>query len=226
MYDEYEIVLGRLFERLKSRTPFRERVHHIPREMFQTMPVDALVFDRFVPRAMSSGLLSYPLMQYGPGVASYNVDGASYSWPQVREGMLELFTVLKDLHPDFQERINTISLRAIDFFPTEKFAEFLRTRLRVNVSTELEKLPQLAEAVETPRLQSSWQLPGGGMLRIGVGPGFVSEQNGLLLDISAESGAEAGKGKIEDLIDFQHKLAGDAFFALISQELRDELGSP
>lgn len=226
LYDEYELGLGRLYDLIKAQLPHRERTSgHMPREAFTAFAVDNLVFDRFVP-APTSDRLSYPLVQYGPGVASYNVDKTTYDWANVKTKVVELFGTISEVHADLASRVSSISLRAIDFFQTDEPAKFLRNKLKVRVETELDALPHLAGAVETPRFQGTWTLDEQRtQLRVAIGPGSVADQNGLMLDITAQSrgGALLDRG-IEALIAYQHTLTGDAFFALLTEELQDELG--
>lgn len=227
MCDEYELALGRLYERLKDDLPHRERAQgYVPRDVFASLAVDNLVFDRFVREPTADQKLSYPLMQYGPGVASYNVDKTTYDWAAVRASVLDLFHELCATHDDLPSRISTISLRAIDFFRTDDPGAFLRTKLRVEIRTDLARLEQLAGAREAPRFQNTWTLDDEQTeLRVAIRPGSVRDQNGLILDIGAySSGAILGDRGIEALVDTQHALTGDTFFALLTEELHDELG--
>lgn len=226
LYDEYELALGRLYERLQADFPHRERTSgHMPREVFVALPAQNLVFDRFVPKKSSGTQLHYPLAQYGPGVASYNVNKDTYDWEKVRAGALALFASLREVHPGLESHIASITLRAIDFFKTEDAASFLRKKLTIDVSSNLQGLEQLAKAVESPRFQSSFKIDEKQTrLLVGVAPGSMGDEDGILLDISAVSeGSALFSTGIEDLVDYQHKLTGDAFFELLTKELHNEL---
>lgn len=226
LYDEYELGLGRLYDRIKADLPHRQRTSgHMPRGAFTALPVENLIFDRFVPTP-TEDRLSYPLLQYGPGVASYNVDKQSYDWASVKAKVVELFGTVSEVHRNLPSRVSAISLRAIDFFQTDDPAAFLRNQLKVTVETELDALGHLAGATQTPRFQGTWVLDKQQtQLRVAIGPGSVGDQNGLMLDITAQSlgGALLDRG-IEDLITYQHMLTGDAFFALLKEKLHNELG--
>lgn len=229
LYDEYELGLGRLFERVKRdmELPHRERMRgHMPREAFASVGIENLVFDRFVPSPTKDQQLSYPLVQYGPGVVSYNVDGGCYEWARVRERAAQLFGIVSDVHEGLPGRVSGVSLRAIDFFKTDEPASFLRDKLKIQIQTELASLKQLAGAVETPRFQGIWKLAQERtQLQVATGPASIGEDNGLLLDIRVESLGEALVARgIEDLISYQHTLTGNAFFALLTEELHDDLG--
>lgn len=229
LYDEYELGLGRLFERMKGdlELSHRERMPgHMPREAFASLGIENLVFDRFVPSPTKDQQLSYPLVQYGPGVVSYNVDRDNYEWGSVRQRAVELFGIVSDVHEGLPGGVSGVSLRAIDFFKTDDPASFLRDKLGIKIQTELASLKQLAGAVETPRFRGTWKLEADRtQLQVATGPASIGEENGLLLDIRVESLGEALVTRgIDDLISYQHTLTGDAFFALLTDELHDDLG--
>lgn len=227
LYDEYELTLGMLYERIRERFPHRERVlGHLPRDVYDNLAVESLVFDRFLGERPLVGRLGYPLVQYGPGIGSHNVDKSSYSWPDVKAGILSYYDKLSQVHTDLAGRVVAIALRSIDFFETNEPGELLRSKLKVTVDTELGSLKHLEGAREIPRLQTTWRLDGDRtLLRVKVGPGSVGDANGLLLDIEAlAQGAALTQRGMEALIDFLHTLTGDAFFALLTTELHDELG--
>lgn len=227
LYDEYEVSLGMLYERIKGRLPRRERASgHLPSDVYEKLAVEGLVFDRFVKEPSLHGLLHYPLAQYGPGVASYNVDKSSYRWTDVKAGILDYFGKLSEVHDDLASRIVALSLRSIDFFETEEPGDYLRAKFKVEVKTELASLNRLDRAKETPRFQTLWALEDEPIqLRVGMRPGSVGDANGLVLDIQAQAQREALTARgIESLVDFLHGLTGDAFFALLTPELHDELG--
>jgi len=235
LFDEYELALGQLYKQVggKLNLPCRERMTgHLPREVYVTLPAGSrLVFDRFVSAPSLDDKLSYPLVQYGPGIASYNVDKDNYDWKAVRTGILELFQKLQDVHPELTSRTSKISLRAIDFFETDNPADCLRKKFKINFNTDLQGVDQdlnfLEGATEMPRLQNTWILENKQTkLRLAVTPGTFDGKNGLFLDIEAESSRDALQEKdIKELIDLQHKLTGELFFALLTEELLRELNS-
>jgi len=227
LYDEYELSLGRFYSIIRKRFPIRHRLLSVPREVFVTMPASGIVFDRFLSSAPSSARLAYPLKQYGPGIASYNVDKEAYNWSTLQAELPKFYEELLQSHDELERRVSLVILRSIDFFETAQPAVFLRNKLGVRIENPiLTKIPVLAAGHEIPQLITTWKLAEHFTeVNVAIRPAAVAERDGLVLDIAVQSTSAALNTRgIKDLLSFQHKIAGDAFFGLLTTDLRNELG--
>jgi len=226
LFDEYKLGVGLLYEKLRKDFPEIRSVFTLPREVFATVPVSSLVFDRFLPRKPPEDqALEYPLKQYGPGVASYNVNNKEYSWAGVRPAIELFYEELKTTHKSFEERVNAISLRTTDFFETANADTFTHDRLHIEIKSPVSRLPELRNAKALPVFRTTWTLENGTELQVATTPGAVGEREGVVLEIAVQSGQALLKEKgFTELLTYQHQLAGNSFFVLLSDGLRKELG--
>lgn len=230
VFDEYRLSLGRVFEKLKVRYPRHERLVELPRELyFATPPARAVVFDRFMPVG-AQGQLGYPLVQYGPGVATVNSDNTAYDWRgRVQPEIENTYAMLVGVHDGLAERVESVLLRSLDLFdlPNDAAArEFLTKRLRIKVESVIDESNAVANATAIPSYACVWRIPDGPItLRVTAGWGQAAGRTGVLLDISSEVAGDVLRNRgLKATVELGHKLIGDAFFALLSGELADDIG--
>jgi hypothetical protein len=133
------------------------------------------------------------------------------------------------VHHGFDNRLDSVQIRSIDFFPVESEAgllNFLTKKLDVQFGSAVDKKLAGEGATVLPTYTCTWRLPKAPVtLKVVAAPGQAAGKRGLLLDILSEaSGALVRERGIEATVDFQHELVGNAFFDLLTKELRDEIG--
>lgn len=228
LYDDYRFGLGRLFEHLRTQYPEKSGLTHLP-ELFYagTTPPPLVPFDRFQPASTDRTRLAYPLVQYGPGIATLNADGPSYSWPDVKARSISLWHALCETHTALPERIDAIILRSIDLFPIPNPMtplRFLADRLQTPVSSKLMESKHLGDATLSPAVAFHWKLPASTIgLRANLSEGEAFGQHGLLLNLVCEAGRPDLARGFPELLDRMHAILGDSFFDLISDSLKKEL---
>jgi uncharacterized protein (TIGR04255 family) len=229
VHREYKLALGRLFDRVASRG-FVEPVSvtSLPEELYAaTPPVRGVVFDRFL-KSKTDDKLTYPLIQFGPGMASYNVDRTNYEWPAMRQAILDLYADLEHVNTGLADRVDSITLRSLDFFPLSSRGDiesFLTKRLRIRIGSDLANNEDLKGAEVVPRFETHWWLDGGDTsLTVLASFGMAGEKSGLILDIAAGAKRNVlGRLGTASTIDRLHTLTGSAFFGLLSEDLYAEL---
>lgn len=227
LFEEYEVGLGMLFERVRPAMPERIELFRPTREAFSASPTHAL-FDRFQPTRREDGKPVFPLKQYGPGVATYNVDGLTYHWPDMRQAIERFWDQLVAIHPNLPARVVSMSLRAIDLFPIpvgQTPREFFTRNFRVQASSAVDQLEPFSLPSGIPSYSCTWPVTGlEGLLTVTALAGSYAGEHGFVLDFSAAaSGAEVSKLGLAKLVDRLHTYTGNAFFSLLTEEALDEL---
>ena len=126
----YDLLLGKLFDRLSVTYPFHERLPSatIPAEM-----VPFLVQHRF-----RTGENTWPLVQLGPGIIALN-DTERYTWSDFSQRALRILNILYDAHPRSSDIVvESILLKYIDAelfdYAANSVLDFLRQKLEVSFS--------------------------------------------------------------------------------------------
>ncbi|MCD6556429.1 MAG: TIGR04255 family protein [Bacteroidales bacterium] len=106
----YDLIVGELYSKLKSKYPFTETL--TPKE-FPALVMPFIMQHRFRPEKNK-----YPLFQIGPGIVSFNIDGSTYTegWKGYKKNLLSFIRIYKSVFGDefSAEKIDRISLRYID----------------------------------------------------------------------------------------------------------------
>jgi uncharacterized protein (TIGR04255 family) len=124
----YNLLVGRLYDRLAQRYPFHEPLPSasIPADM-----IAGVVQHRF--RKAADG---WPVVQLGPGVFTVN-DTQNYSWEDFKARILEGVIALFDVYPETLTIQNLILryVNAIDFdFSKEDVFVFLKEQMKIGIS--------------------------------------------------------------------------------------------
>ena len=106
----FRILLGRLYDRVRSEYPFLE---NLPQAQFPEEMTGRLVRHRF--RTTKDG---WPLVQVGPGVLSVN-ETQEYSWDRFRPRLTRAISALFESYPTdiHQLRVTQVLLRYLDAVP-------------------------------------------------------------------------------------------------------------
>jgi len=223
LLNEYEVSLGQLYQLYKT-THFRQTVFQGPKEIFRVMPAHGIIFDRFLPRPEKPEH-QYPLYQYGPGVATFNMDKNAYNWNEFLKKSVIFFDNLNSVHDDFKQRISQLSLRTIDLFPGKDVNNFLQDGLGIQIKTPLDTMHGLNIEESIPAYFETWIIPEkSSKLNVSARPGIAGDAEGILLDLNYSSEHPDVSDGVENLLKIQHKICGDAFFELLQPSLREELG--
>jgi len=186
---------------------------------------DAVLGRRFLSRLPEEGhQYSYPLIQYRPGLATYNVDGATYSWRgRVQQDIVDFWRTLELSHEGFDGLKRSVSLRSVDFFETDDAIRFANTSLKLRMDAELpESIRQHSD--QDGRMELIWTLAENMRLHVIAGRGTVEQRAGLILEMVAFSRVDPGRGAaLEGMVKEQHQVLGDAFFGLITEAVHDAL---
>lgn len=106
----YDLLVGELHSKLKNKFPFVETL--TPSE------IPALIMPFIIQHRFRVDKAKYPLYQMGPGIMSFNVDGATYTkgWVGFRKNLLDFVKVYKMVLGDefASDKIDRVSLRYID----------------------------------------------------------------------------------------------------------------
>ena len=217
----YKLLLGRLFDRIRTEYPEHEQLPaaNIPDEL-----VGHVVQHRFRVKANS-----WPLVQVGPGIFTVN-SATDYKWPDFRPRVLSAIEKLYDAHPKIGDlNITNIILRyidAVDFDSnTENIFIFLREKLKLNISLP----PNLFSGMEVEDkpngLISQFSFRTGkprGMINIRFAIGQKQHTPALIWETTVESAGDNLPKMPEGFagwIDASHELTDDWFFKMIEGEL-------
>lgn len=127
----YPMMYGRLYDRLQKEYPV---IEDLP-----TTQVHPEAHPYVVRHRLRKEQNGYPLMQIGPGVATFN-ESKGYGWTNFKSSALRLIESVIDLYPDQQFPLNFVKaelryLNGIKFdFAKEKALPFLSDKLHMNVA--------------------------------------------------------------------------------------------
>lgn len=111
---DYDLFVGEMYSKLKHKYPFNE--------LLKPQEIPALLLQFNVQRRFRRVDKGYPLFQLGPGIASFNFDGATYNlpadecWAEFKKQLLEFLKVYKEVASDkfTNENIDHFLLRFIN----------------------------------------------------------------------------------------------------------------
>lgn len=224
LYDDYILNVGRLYEKLKNNG-YKEPItfQSVPKEIFTMIdappPITHQFFKGTEPHPVNG--LFYPLVQFGPGIASLNIDKRNYNWRDlVRPEIINLYNSLSELHNNFSSNINHISLRSLDFFEAENYQEALLNKFKISISTPFKNLGKFDTADEKFTFSANYKIKNfSTTLDISISPSIIGANKGLILNIYAQTSRPTlESNSIDILIDYLHELTGDSFFALLTEE--------
>ncbi|EKE21843.1 MAG: hypothetical protein ACD_7C00114G0003 [uncultured bacterium] len=145
----YDLLVGELYSKLKNKYPIAEPLK--PQE------IPSLLMPFMVQHRFRTNKDGYPLYQLGPGIVSFNVDGATYGngWTGFKKELLFFIKaysgILKD---DFSsDNFERVSLRYIDkiedprMYPEVKeyFDNVLKTEINLKFSENSDNFSKLED---------------------------------------------------------------------------------
>ena len=130
MDPHYNLLIGGLYERLKSDYPFHQQ---LPSAGMPNIMAEYLAQHRF-----RKGDNQWPLVQIGPGIITVN-DTEGYIWEDFERRIVKVVRDLFDVYPNAASdlRPNTLTLRYIDAMPFDfdncDILLFLREKMNLNI---------------------------------------------------------------------------------------------
>lgn len=221
--NDYALLLGRFFDRVRSEYPFHER---LPTAVLPDQLIAHLAQHQFRVAAQQ-----WPLIQLGPGLLTVN-DTQQYSWTDFRARCTDAVTSLLSAHPDPTQLQNLqITLRYLDAIAydheQENVFDFLRMKLKLDVSMPSE-LFRKTEVLSKPA-EFVWQAAfrakrPAGVVSFKIGLGEKDGVSSLILDtavISGDGDAPALDVHFTNWIDDAHEITSTWFKELTAGELYD-----
>ncbi|MBI3493798.1 MAG: TIGR04255 family protein [Acidobacteria bacterium] len=221
----YPLLVGALFERLRSIYPSVERLpaSDVP---------DALT--PHTPKVrLRHAVGEWPLVQLGPGIASINVT-AGYTWTDFSARCIAFFEALSSAHVSVvgkEPRFGQILIRYINALPADPRREHVISYLNSKLHTAITFPPGIAgdsSVVDRPArlsLNISYPVvrPGSGVAVLKMGSGFSAGKPALILDMSVETAkaneVPGDRASFAAWLDSAHELIERWFFTLIAGEL-------
>lgn len=217
----FEIIVGRLYERLQAEYP---EIEDLP--IVQVPPAMTIHMVRHRFRRKKEG---WPLVQIGPGILTIN-ETEAYQWNDFSSRVKSVLAKLYDAHP-FRERINISQLllryiNAIEFdYLSQDLTAFLLKKMRTQISIPRELFQQapvrekphglnlqLTFPTETPR----------GAFHLGFGTGQKKDKLALMWELQMRStGPDVPEMPLafDAWLTSAHGLAEQWFFEIVKGEL-------
>ncbi len=218
----YKILIGRIYDRVKSEYPFHEQ---LPTVMMPDEIAGYVVQHRF-----RKGKDIWPLIQIGPGIITLN-DTEGYVWENFEKRISPVLDTLFKAYPDAKNnlKVNGLLLRYIDAvdFDYEKgdIFDFLKDKMKMNIEIH-EKLFEKTGVSKLPLgLDLKFSFPSTkpkGAVHIRFVRGKRKNADALLWETIVQSAGEdipKVKEEIATWVKVAHNLTDDWFFKLIEGEL-------
>jgi uncharacterized protein (TIGR04255 family) len=217
----YEISIGRLFEKLRSKYPFQEQLETV------NMPDEIAGY--VVQYRFRKAENDWPVVQIGPGIITLN-ETDKYVWKEFKENAKKLVDNLIQIRTEYEKPVfNGFLLRyidAIDYnYDEENVYDFLKDKMKLRI----ELYPNLFEGTKVQSLPATFdhkfsypsEKPKGIVsLRFFRGKRF--NKDSLLWETMVSVNDEEtlnAKGNIIKCLEEAHDLTHNWFFKIISGEL-------
>ena len=217
----YDLLVGRLSDRLSNSYPFHER---LPSAIIPPGIVPFLVQHRF-----RKGQNAWPVVQVGPGIVTLN-DTRNYQWADFLERGITLINTLFETHPQKSEVVmDSLLLRYIDAepfdFATESALKFLKENLKVTLQLpdSLFQEGQVESRPEGLNLQVVYpSMSPRGVLQLKIATGKRDNQQAIIWETAVLTrGQDVPElpGGTKNWLEAAHGLTHAWFFKLVEGEL-------
>jgi len=218
----YEILIGRIYDRVANEYPFHEPLPtaNIPDE------IAAYV----VQHRFRKDKNEWPLIQIGPGIITLN-DTEGYVWSDFKNRISHLLSALYEAYPKSESnfRVKQLLLRyinAIEFdYESENLFDFLREKLKVTINIP-EDLFEKTDVNGSPlNIDLRFAFPSSnpnGAIYLRFARGKKKGLNDVLiweLRVQSTDDVPNEKEKIITWIESAHSLVHNWFFKMIEGEL-------
>ena len=223
----YKLLLGRLFDRVKTAYPEHEQ---LPSALMPDEFAGYIVQHRF--RRTVNG---WPLVQVGPGIFAVN-ETVAYVWDDFRDRAISAVKALYEAHPKPEDlKITSLLLRYIDARPfdygQEDVLAFLRKKMGVEVLLpsslfEDNNIKHVPKNFTTQAAFDCGNPPG--TVSLGIATGISNDQQALVWETMVQSGDSEIPTMPDDFdawLNAAHAITHDWFFKLIEGDLEKEFGA-
>lgn len=213
---DFQYLHGDLYSIIKDSFPIRENLvpADIPFEALRSIPI-------FRFRRSEN---SYPLIQIGPGVISFNTVDEFYEWESFRDDVNALIDNINKIYPKFESLSKKISLIYIDFFKFDKSninsLEFINKNFNINISSNI--LTGYTEKILNEVNYTFDYLVNDNSLSLNITDGKINDNNfdGLVLQTRVNSLlATFNTVELKSWLDTSHELSSDTFKSIIKKEM-------
>ncbi len=131
----YKLLVGRIFEKVKTEYPFYEQL--------PTANIPDEIAGYIIQHRFRKNKDEWPLIQIGPGIVTLN-DTEEYLWINFEKKINYLLETLYDIYPDAKTNliINGLSLRYINAVPfdfkNENILDFLKEKFKTEINLHQE----------------------------------------------------------------------------------------
>jgi uncharacterized protein (TIGR04255 family) len=213
---DFQYLHGDLYSSIKKSFPIRENLvpPDIPFEALKSIPV-------FRFRKSNN---SYPLIQIGPGVISFNTVDEFYEWESFRDEVNSLIDNISEIYPKFESLSKKTSLIYIDFIKVDKSVnnslEFINHNFNINISSNI--LTKYTEKSLGEVNYTFNYIVNNNSLSLNIADGKLNDNNfdGLVLQTRVNSLVTTFDTlQLKSWLDTAHELSSDTFKSIIREEL-------
>lgn len=213
---DFQYLHGDLYSLIKDSFPVRENLvpPDIPFEALQTIPVFRYRKD----------YNSYPLIQIGPGVISFNTNDDVYVWEDFKDNVNLLIDNINKIYPKFETLNKTASLVYIDFFKIDKSKfnslEFINHNFNINIVSDI--LPDINNKVLKEVSHTFSYIVENNSLTLNIAEGKINANSneGLVLQTKINSLITNLKtNELKNWVENTHKLSSDTFKSIVKENL-------
>lgn len=225
----FKLLAGRMFDRLASQFP---HFVDLPASQLPEELAPFIVRHQFRPAADS-----WPVIQLGPGIATFNQTKHQYQWSTYKSGLHQFLSALfesrkANTEPTQPNRVQFRYLNSIPITdPNVSLQDFLRTQLSTTI-TVCEPLQHLLQSRPGPYqldVRSSFptgSIAGAGFFALSSNP--TEGQRSILLDLGLQAfddDAPVGIDALMDWVESGHSSIKDWFRAICSASLMKSFGA-
>lgn len=213
---DFQYLHGDLYSSIKESFPIRENLvpPDIPFEALRSIPV-------FRFRKSTN---SYPLIQIGPGVISFNTVDEFYEWESFRDEVNSLIDTINKIYPKFESLSKKTSLIYVDFIKIDKSIsnsiEFINKNFNINISSNI--LTNHPDKILNEVNYTFNYIINNNSLSLNIADGKVNDSDfaGLILQTRINSlVANFNTLELKSWLDKSHELSSDTFKSIIKEEL-------
>lgn len=220
-YPNYQLLVGRFFDRVQNDYPFYEQMTpiSIPEEM-----IGGVIQYRF--RKSEN---QYPIIQLGSGVLTVNSTD-DYSWSNFEPTILDIINIFYESYPKKDELIiSSFTLRYVDVIDVDfdkiSIYDFLQTKLKTNLSFDSSLFEKTNLEIEPLDLKLNFTfkcVKPKGLMSFNLFKGQRNQKDAIIWDYaitSTKPNLPAFPKEASQWLEDAHTVSSNWFFSLIDGEL-------
>lgn len=207
-----QYLYGDIYNELKSKYPYRESILPVD------FPVEFMINQP--AHRFRSEQNSYPLIQIGPGIITYNTIDSLYEWQNFFESTSELISTFLKIYPFEKEKTLSPGILYLDFFPFDFDKQDAHAFVNENFNVNFDQSFFKNEKFPTDFSMGFAFSVALGELRINFLKGRNNNQEGILLQTRINgSPLIAGHENLSNWLQEAHTLCSDLFKQLTKGKL-------